>query len=66
MWLDWTGPPGPAHFTRTGCDTCPALLAPLALLTLKVLLSTTGKVKCFEEGKVKRGWSSYKVPGWSS
>ena len=37
----WTGPPAMAHYARTGLDTCPAFLAPLALLTLKVLLNAT-------------------------
>ena len=36
-----TGPPAPARYARTGWDTCPASLAPLASLTLKVLLNAT-------------------------
>ena len=35
----WTCPPDPACFAHTGWDTCPALL------TLKVLLNATRKVK---------------------
>ena len=31
----------PSHYAHTGWDTCLALLAPLALLALKVLLNTT-------------------------
>ena len=32
MQLAWTGPPALALFARTGWDTCPAALAPLASL----------------------------------
>ena len=39
--LAWTGPPAPARYACTGWDTCPALLAPLAFLALKVLLNAT-------------------------
>ena len=38
VWWAWTGPPAPACYARTGWDTCPASLAPLAL---KVLLNVT-------------------------
>ena len=37
--------PALAHFARTGWDTCPASLAPLALLVFTVLLSAAQKVK---------------------
>ena len=40
----WTGHPAPAHYARTGSDTCPASLAPiasLASLAIKVLLNAT-------------------------
>ena len=37
----WTGPPAPARYARTGWDTCPASLAPLASLALKILLNAT-------------------------
>ena len=39
------GPPALGSFARTGWDTCPASLAPLALLALKVLLNAIQKVK---------------------
>ena len=39
--LALTGPPARACFARTGWDTCQALLAQLALITLKLLLNTT-------------------------
>ena len=33
--------PSPARYARTGWDTCPALIVPLASLALKVLLNAT-------------------------
>ena len=43
------GPPALACFARTGLYTCPASLALLILLALKVLLNATQKVKCLKE-----------------
>ena len=39
----WKGPPNPPPFARTDWDTCPALLAMLILLALKVLFNATQK-----------------------
>jgi hypothetical protein len=41
LGLAQTDPGTLARFTQTGWDTCPALLAPLALLPLTVLLDPT-------------------------
>ena len=38
VWLAWTDPPAPSRYVPTGWDNCPASLAPLASLALKVLL----------------------------
>ena len=60
--------PALAHYPHTCWDTCPALLAPLALFACKVLLNTVQKAMCLKEVSHLQSASrlSYKVPGWSS
>ena len=66
MRLAWKGPRARACFACTGFDTS---LAPLTLLALTVLLNATQSVKVLNlswSSQQSFGWSSNKVPSWSS